>query len=641
MATNQKPVIITRAGKGSPLTTAEGDSNFSNLQNATISVTDGTNEAAVSLNGAFAITGTGASTVTVDGPTKTITIDTATVQGEKGDKGDKGDTGEQGPQGIQGVQGIQGIQGQPGDKGDKGDTGDQGIQGIQGIQGEQGIQGPQGDKGDTGATGAQGPQGDTGPQGPQGDQGPQGIQGIQGDKGDKGDTGATGPQGDQGIQGIQGPQGIQGDKGDKGDKGDTGDTGPQGPQGDQGPAGANGTSVTIVAAVANGQELAAYDTTSLVVGNGIIQEDTGHLQVWTGSSFTDVGQIKGDKGDTGAQGIQGDKGDKGDKGDTGDQGPQGIQGPQGDQGIQGVKGDTGDQGPKGDTGATGAQGPQGDQGIQGPQGDTGATGAQGPKGDTGDQGPQGIQGIQGVQGEQGVQGPKGDKGDQGETGTFSGTLTADLDTGSYSIVSSTGDITLTPASGSTVNINGLAWPKMVTTSTTTITGSITGAGNLDKLGSSDSSIYNLPTGTPIVFNSVPTASPLIVGQTYYMINGVPDLMWMGSQAYFYVALTHSDALAGTQYTTNGTGKYVSDSTGATWTVVVSGGTTSNAPSSGQILKANGDGTLSWTNAAPVPAVATDAPTTYSTNYFEGTLDTPNAWTKVMIGGVSYWMPLYR
>jgi hypothetical protein len=36
-----KPVIVTRAGKGSALTFTEGDSNFTNLQNATITVAGG------------------------------------------------------------------------------------------------------------------------------------------------------------------------------------------------------------------------------------------------------------------------------------------------------------------------------------------------------------------------------------------------------------------------------------------------------------------------------------------------------------------------------------------------------------------------------------------------------------------------
>lgn len=40
----------------------------------------------------------------------------------------------------------------------------------------------------------------------------------------------------------------------------------------------------------------------------------GSLYVWNGSSWENVGNIKGEKGDTGSQGIQGIKGDTGDRG---------------------------------------------------------------------------------------------------------------------------------------------------------------------------------------------------------------------------------------------------------------------------------------------------------------------------------------
>jgi len=60
--------------------------------------------------------------------------------------------------------------------------------------------------------------------------------------------------------------------------------------------------------------------------------------MWNGSTWVNIGTMRGP---------------------TGPQGPQGIQGPIGPQGIQGTKGDTG---------ATGAQGPQGATGAQGPIG---------------------------------------------------------------------------------------------------------------------------------------------------------------------------------------------------------------------------------------------------------------------------------
>lgn len=45
-----KPVIVTRATKGAPLTRNELDNNFTNIDNATFSVTDGTNTKAFNLN---------------------------------------------------------------------------------------------------------------------------------------------------------------------------------------------------------------------------------------------------------------------------------------------------------------------------------------------------------------------------------------------------------------------------------------------------------------------------------------------------------------------------------------------------------------------------------------------------------------
>jgi hypothetical protein len=88
-------------------------------------------------------------------------------------------------------------------------------------------------------------------------------------------------------------------------------------------------------------------------------------------------------------GPPGPQGEKGDKGDTG---PQGEKGDKGDTGSQGI---AGADGAKGDTGATGAKGDTGSQGIQGIKGDTGSqgiAGADGAKGDTGATGASGVAG---------------------------------------------------------------------------------------------------------------------------------------------------------------------------------------------------------------------------------------------------------
>jgi len=219
-----------------------------------------------------------------------------------------------------------------------------------------GPRGPKGDKGDTGE------KGDPGTPGLQGIQGPVGARGPKGDKGDKGDPGDEGPIG---PEGLRGPQGIPGNVGAQG---------PQGPKGDKGDPGKDGTSVNIKNTVNTVSDL---PTTGNVSGDGYVVRADGHLYVWGGSSFTDVGEIKGPKGD---------------KGDTGPQGPIGPQGPMGPQGPEG---------------------PIGPRGLQGIQGIAGTAGAKGDKGDKGDTGAQGIQGIQGARGLQGEKGDKGDKGDAG------------------------------------------------------------------------------------------------------------------------------------------------------------------------------------------------------------------------------------
>jgi len=68
-----KPVIVTRAGKGSALTFVEGDANFTNLQNATISVAgDSGSTQAIDLNGTVTVAGgTGLSSAMT---TNTVTL---------------------------------------------------------------------------------------------------------------------------------------------------------------------------------------------------------------------------------------------------------------------------------------------------------------------------------------------------------------------------------------------------------------------------------------------------------------------------------------------------------------------------------------------------------------------------------------
>ena len=75
-----KPVIVTRAGKGSALTFTEGDANFTNLQNATVSVAgDSGTTQAIDLNGTITVAGgTGLSSAMTTG-TVTLNLDNTAV----------------------------------------------------------------------------------------------------------------------------------------------------------------------------------------------------------------------------------------------------------------------------------------------------------------------------------------------------------------------------------------------------------------------------------------------------------------------------------------------------------------------------------------------------------------------------------
>jgi hypothetical protein len=74
-----KPVIVTRAGKGSALTFVEGDANFTNLQNATITVAaDSGTSQTLDLNDTLTIAG-GTNLNSVASATDTITVNLDTT----------------------------------------------------------------------------------------------------------------------------------------------------------------------------------------------------------------------------------------------------------------------------------------------------------------------------------------------------------------------------------------------------------------------------------------------------------------------------------------------------------------------------------------------------------------------------------
>jgi hypothetical protein len=76
-----KPTIVTRAGKGSALTFVEGDANFTNLQNATITVAaDSGTSQTLDLNDTLTIVGgTGLSSVASATDTVTLNLDNTAV----------------------------------------------------------------------------------------------------------------------------------------------------------------------------------------------------------------------------------------------------------------------------------------------------------------------------------------------------------------------------------------------------------------------------------------------------------------------------------------------------------------------------------------------------------------------------------
>lgn len=127
-------------------------------------------------------------------------------------------------------------------------------------------------------------------------------------------------------------------------RGEKGDTGEKGEKGETGAALAiKGTKNSTADLPKTGQAGDAY-----MIG--------GDLYVWSDTTWTNVGRVKGEVGQTGPQGPmgprgpQGPTGAKGEKGDQGEQGPRGFTGEQGANGIQGPKGETGPRGEKGDKG---------------------------------------------------------------------------------------------------------------------------------------------------------------------------------------------------------------------------------------------------------------------------------------------------
>ena len=183
-------------------------------------------------------------------------------------------------------------------------------------------------------------------------------------RGPAGATGADGAPGADGAKGDTGPAGADGVAGEAGPKGDPGDQGPAGEKGDKGDSGSGvtiqGTATTFPPTYATG---AAEQGDMWIVGDpapaGTPNSATGPALpgdgiVWDGTTWSNVGPIRGPVG------------------------PQGPAGADGDDGVAGADGAQGEAGPAGADGAPGADGADGvSQEVYGPQADEPATPAKG------------------------------------------------------------------------------------------------------------------------------------------------------------------------------------------------------------------------------------------------------------------------
>lgn len=170
---------------------------------------------------------------------------------------------------------------------------------------------------------------------------PAGSQGPQGPKGDDGKSAYevyrdTVPSNglvlseEQWLASLQGPEGP------------AGADGPQGPQGPQGADGEDGTSVNIVGSYAGPSGSDPGTIAGVSAGDGYLNNADGHLWVWDGTQWTDVGEIRGPQGPQGDLGLsayqvwlgENNNGSEQDFLDSlvGDTGPQGATGPAGADG---------------------------------------------------------------------------------------------------------------------------------------------------------------------------------------------------------------------------------------------------------------------------------------------------------------------
>lgn len=337
---------------------------------------------------------------------------------------------------------------------------------------------------------------------------------------------------------------------------------------------------------------------------------------------------------------------------VGPTGPTGSNGSNGSNGSDGNDGATGATGPTGPTGPTGAAGSNGSNGSNGSDGATGATGATGPTGAAGSNGSNGSNGAAGATGATGPTGAAGSNGSNGAAGATGAT-------GTLSAGSATGNTTYWNGSswvlnsnniynaGTTVGIGTSSFdgtnPEklLVDAGTTTSVNAIVGKGSINSY--LQLNIKNSSSGTAASSDVVATANNGDETTNYIDmgINGsgnTSGVMGDADDAYLYNM--GSDMLIGTgtastklHFLTGGTSESTNERmtidgtgnvgigtaspgskldvkgtlrlSGSTSGAVgftapaVAGSTTYTLPSadgsSGQVLKTNGSGTLSWVN----------------------------------------------
>ena len=169
--------------------------------------------------------------------------------------------------------------------------------------------------------------------------GPAGADGQPGADGAKGDVGETGPAGADGAAGEAGPKGDPGEQGPAGEKGDKGDA---------------GSGVSIVGPLTEWPITVPVEAGDMFIVSDPVPVGTpasatgpalpGDGIVYDGTTYSNVGPVRGPIG------------------------PQGPAGADGDDGAAGADGAKGDPGEKGEAGADGADGVDGkSQEVYGPQ----------------------------------------------------------------------------------------------------------------------------------------------------------------------------------------------------------------------------------------------------------------------------------